>query len=65
MKYFTAVMLVCCVLSNNLKAQEIESNDSIVKLNSVTITPIQQSPERMPETKGNVIFLERKMKLLN
>lgn len=48
----------------SLKAQKIESNDSVVQLNPVTISPIQQSPERMPETKGNVIFSGKKNEVI-
>jgi len=48
----------------NVKAQKIESNDSIVNLKPVTVSPVQHSPERMPETKENVIFSGKKNEVI-
>ena len=64
MKYIAVLAFSSLIISQSLSAQEIESNDSIVQLNPVTISPIQQSPERMPETKGNVIFSGKKNEVI-
>ena len=47
-----------------IKAQKIESNDSIVNLTPITVYPVQQSPERMPETKENIIFSGKKNEVI-
>lgn len=64
MKYIFALAFSSLIMSQSVRAQENESNDSVVKLNPVIITPIQQSPERMPETKGNVIFSGKKNEVI-
>ena len=64
MKYIALIAFSSLFFSQSLKAQKIESNDSVVQLNPVTISPIQQSPERMPETKGNVIFSGKKNEVI-
>jgi Fe(3+) dicitrate transport protein len=64
MKYIAVLAFSSLFFSQSLKAQKIESNDSVVQLNPVTISPIQQSPERMPETKGNVIFSGKKNEVI-
>lgn len=64
MKYIAIIAFSSLFFSQSLKAQKIESNDSVVQLNPVTISPIQQSPERMPETKRNVIFSGKKNEVI-
>lgn len=64
MKYISVFAFLSLLISQSLTAQEIETNDSIVKLNPVTISPIQQSPERLPETKENVIYAGKKNEVL-
>ncbi len=60
-------ILFCLLIVNTVKAQdnfENEINDTIKKLAPVIIVTKQQSPERMPETKGNVIFSGKKNEVL-
>jgi Fe(3+) dicitrate transport protein len=55
------------LISISLKAQdnfENEINDTIKKLAPVIIVAKQQSPERMPETKDNVLFSGKKNEVL-
>ena len=55
------------LISNSLKAQdnfENEINDTIKKLAPVIIVAKQQSPERMPDTKDNVLFSGKKNEVL-
>jgi Fe(3+) dicitrate transport protein len=62
--YFILSLLV---VSNTIKAQDtynVEENDTVKKLAPVIIVTKQQSPERMPETKGNVIFSGKKNEVL-
>lgn len=40
-------------------------NEAVINLKPVTITPLQQSPERLPEIKGNVLFSGKKNEVLN
>ncbi|WP_445713381.1 TonB-dependent receptor family protein [Flavobacterium sp.] len=64
MKYIVIALFSSLVVSQSTRSQEIKPNDSIVKLNTVVIAPVQQSPERMPETKGNVIFSGKKNEVI-
>ena len=64
MKKLITVLVVNLLMLQSLNAQKIESNDTIIQLNSVTISPIQQSPERMPEIKGNIIFSGKKNEVI-
>jgi Fe(3+) dicitrate transport protein len=64
MKQLFVLSFSSLFLFQTLKAQKKESNDSIVKLNPVTVSPIQQSPERMSETKGNIIFSGKKNEVI-
>lgn len=61
--YFTAIITL---FAFGLQAQEydIAINDTIKKLNTVVIIVKQQSPERMPETKGNILFSGKKNEVL-
>lgn len=47
-----------------LAAQEVQPKDTIVGLTPVTVTPKQQSPERAPEVKNNVLFSGKKNEIL-
>lgn len=61
-------LLSVLFIANSLKAQdnfENELNDTIKKLSPVIIVAKQQSPERMPETKDNVLFSGKKNEVLN
>lgn len=64
MKYLVKLLFGCMIVIPSINAQKIEPKDSVVELNTVTIYPIKQSPERMPETKGNVIFSGKKNEVL-
>jgi Fe(3+) dicitrate transport protein len=64
MKHIVLLAFSSLFVFQNLRGQEIEKNDSIVKLNPVTISPVQHSPERMPETKENVIFSGKKNEVI-
>jgi Fe(3+) dicitrate transport protein len=64
MKHIYVLAFSSLLVFQNLRGQEIEKNDSIVKLNPVTISPVQHSPERMPETKDNVIFSGKKNEVI-
>ena len=64
MKHLFVLAFSSLFVFQTVKAQKIESNDSIVKLNPITVSPVQQSPERMPETKGNVIYSGKKNEVI-
>ena len=60
-------LLSVLLIANSLQAQdnfENELNDTIKKLSPVIIISKQQSPERMPETKDNVLFSGKKNEVL-
>ena len=60
-------ILFCLLIANTVKAQDtfdVEENDTVKKLAPVIIVTKQQSPERMPEIKGNVIFSGKKNEVL-
>jgi Fe(3+) dicitrate transport protein len=60
-------LLLSLLATYTVKAQdqfETEANDTIKRLAPVIITPKQQSPERMPETKDNVLFSGKKNEVL-
>ena len=61
------LILFSLLLANTVKAQdnfENEINDTIKKLAPLIIVIKQQSPERMPETKDNVLFSGKKNEVL-
>jgi Fe(3+) dicitrate transport protein len=63
MKYFFSALIALFPLA--LFAQsESKNNDSIIKLKTVLIQVKQQSPERLPETKDNVLFSGKKNEVL-
>jgi Fe(3+) dicitrate transport protein len=64
MKHLFVLAFSSLFIFQTVNAQKIESNDSIVKLNPITVSPVQQSPERMPETKENVIFSGKKNEVI-
>jgi Fe(3+) dicitrate transport protein len=51
-------------LSPTQKDSIKRSNEAVINLKNVTITPVQQSPERQPEIKGNVLFSGKKNEVL-
>jgi Fe(3+) dicitrate transport protein len=64
MKHLFVLAFSSLFIFQTVNAQKIESNDSIVKLNPITISPVQQSPERMPATKDNVIYSGKKNEVI-
>lgn len=64
MKYkFILLLLTSCFISQ-AQYEDIAFNDSVKRLSPVIITPKQQSPERMPEMKENVLFSGKKNEVL-
>jgi Fe(3+) dicitrate transport protein len=64
MKYkFILLLLTSCFISQ-AQYEDMAFNDTIKRLSPVIVTPKQQSPERMPEMKGNVIFSGKKNEVL-
>lgn len=61
--YFILPLLVFANTSNAQDKFDVE-NDSVKKLTPVIIISKQQSPERMPETKDNVLFSGKKNEVL-
>lgn len=60
-------LLISLLATYSVKAQdqfETETNDTVKRLAPVIIIPKQQSPERMPETKDNVLFSGKKNEVL-
>jgi Fe(3+) dicitrate transport protein len=60
-------LLISLSLANCVFAQNettLQKNDSVRKLKTVIIVTKQQSPERMPETKDNVLFSGKKNEVL-
>lgn len=62
--YFILPLLIFVNISNAQDKFDIEENDTVKKLAPVIIITKQQSPERMPETKDNVIFSGKKNEVL-
>ena len=62
MKYLSTALL-CLLFAKFTSAQEIK-NDTIKKLSTVVIVVKQQSPERMPEVKDNILFSGKKNEVL-
>lgn len=61
--YFILPLLIIANTSNAQDKFDIE-NDTVKKLTPVIIISKQQSPERMPETKDNVLFSGKKNEVL-
>ena len=62
--YFILPLLIFVNTSNAQDKFDIEENDTVKKLAPVIIITKQQSPDRMPETKENVIFSGKKNEVL-
>jgi Fe(3+) dicitrate transport protein len=62
--YFILPFLIFVNTSNAQDKFDIEENDTVKKLAPVIIITKQQSPERMPETKENVLFSGKKNEVL-
>ena len=62
--YFILPLLIFVNTSNAQDKFDIEENDTVKKLAPVIIITKQQSPERMPETKENVLFSGKKNEVL-
>jgi Fe(3+) dicitrate transport protein len=57
-----SLSLANCVFAQN--ETTLQKNDSVRKLKTVIIVTKQQSPERMPETKDNILFSGKKNEVL-
>ncbi len=64
MKRLLLISLFLNVILTNAQEKSEFSNDSIQKLKAVIIIAKQQSPERMPETKDNILFSGKKNEVL-
>jgi Fe(3+) dicitrate transport protein len=62
--YFILPLLIFVNTSNAQDKFDIEENDTVKKLAPVIIITKQQSPDRMPETKDNVLFTGKKNEVL-
>jgi Fe(3+) dicitrate transport protein len=60
---FSLLLLTFCFLSQ-AQENDLAYNDTIKRLAPVILTPKQQSPERMPEIKENVLFSGKKNEVL-
>lgn len=61
--YFSAIFIIVAVFAY-AQENELHSKDTIKKLLPVVITIKEQSPDRMPETKGNILFSGKKNEVL-
>lgn len=61
MKIFTAAFFLGTTLTYS---QKVLPQDSVRNINTINVTQVQQSPERMPETKGNVLFSGKKNEII-
>jgi Fe(3+) dicitrate transport protein len=64
MKNYILVIVSFFALYSNAQENDLALNDTIKKLNPVLIISKQQSPERMPEIKENVLFSGKKNEVL-
>jgi Fe(3+) dicitrate transport protein len=64
MKRILFITLLLHTVFTNAQEKAKFSNDSIQKLKAVIIVVKQQSPERMPETKDNILFSGKKNEVL-
>jgi Fe(3+) dicitrate transport protein len=62
--YFILPLLIFVNTCNAQDKFDIEENDTVKKLAPVIIITKQQSPDRMPETKDNVLFSGKKNEVL-
>jgi Fe(3+) dicitrate transport protein len=60
---FSLLLLTFCYISQ-AQENDLAYNDTIKRLAPVILTPKQQSPERMPEIKENVLFSGKKNEVL-
>jgi Fe(3+) dicitrate transport protein len=64
MKTYFSVIITLFALTIQAQENDLALNDTIKRLQPVIITIKQQSPERMPETKENVLFSGKKNEVL-
>jgi Fe(3+) dicitrate transport protein len=64
MKYCYTCLFCCFYIFSIAQNKNSKVNDSITNLDTVMVTPFQQSPERLPEIKGNVLFSGKKNEVL-
>lgn len=60
--FLFSLLIANCAFAQN--ETTLQKNDSVRKLKTVIIVTKQQSPERMPETKDNVLFSGKKNEVL-
>jgi Fe(3+) dicitrate transport protein len=64
MKRLIFSLLFLSIIYSNAQEKSKFSNDTIQKLKAVVVIAKQQSPERMPETKDNILFSGKKNEVL-
>lgn len=64
MKNYFSVIISLFAITIQAQENDLALNDTIKRLQPVIITIKQQSPERMPETKENVLFSGKKNEVL-
>lgn len=64
MKYKFSLLLITFCFISQAQYEDLAFNDTIKSLSPVIVTPKQQSPERMPEIKENVLFSGKKNEVL-
>ena len=64
MKQILIALFLLSFSKNFAQNDSIKQNDTVQKLKTVIIKVKQQSPERMPETKNNVLFSGKKNEVL-
>lgn len=64
MKYFFHSILLATSILTFAQENAKQSTDTIKKLKAVIVVTKQQSPERMPETKDNILFSGKKNEVL-
>lgn len=64
MKTYFSVIISLFAITIQAQENDLALNDTIKRLQPVIITIKQQSPERMPETKENVLFSGKKNEVL-
>lgn len=64
MKYLYALLAFGCCFFMNAQNHHFILNDTIVKLDTVVVSSLRMSPERMPETKKNTVYSGKKNEVL-
>lgn len=64
MKHCITCLFCCLSIISVGQNKNSKVNDSTTNLETVRVTPLQQSPERLPITKGNVLYSGKKNEVL-